>query len=154
MFILLRAGFGVGAIFWIYGSAGRSRKKYLWAAPQHCYWNCTVCGLIIKKLGGGLPAKVFIETSKRRSHGGNTEEENKSYVVFKWNIHESAWKYDWGGGGMLLRQPPPPFHSRLLDRYVKTTWTVYPSPWIFASWEEPTLDVDKSGLQKQTKPPF
>ncbi len=28
---------------------------------------------------------------KNIQHEGNTEEENNDYVVFKWNIHGSAW---------------------------------------------------------------
>ncbi len=30
---------------------------------------------------------------------------------------------------------PTPFYSKLLDRYLKTTWTVFPPPRIFASWK-------------------
>ncbi len=37
-----------------------------------------------------------------------------------------------GGGGSLLR--PTPFYSRLLDRYLKTSWTVFLHPQKFVSW--------------------
>ncbi len=39
-------------------------------------------------------------------HGGNTEEESNSNVVFKWNIHWSAGKE--GGGGVSGRDVTPP----------------------------------------------
>ncbi len=48
-------------------------------------------------------------------------------LFFKWNIHRSAGK----GGGVVVRwggpllSPFSPFHSALLDRYWKTTRTVF-----------------------------
>jgi len=39
-------------------------------------------------------------------------------------------------GGKRPAANPPSLYSRLLDRYFKTTWTVFPPPWIFASWGE------------------
>jgi hypothetical protein len=33
----------------------------------------------------------------------------------------------------FLRPPPPLFYSRFLDRFLKTTWTVFLLSWIFAS---------------------
>ncbi len=71
----------------------------------------------------------------RRRHEGNTEEENSVYVVFKWNIYGSAWKsIVVRGKGVTF--VPTTFCSRLLDRYLKTTWTVLPPTRIFASWQE------------------
>jgi hypothetical protein len=55
----------------------------------------------------------------KKIHKGESEEENNGDVVFKFSIHRSAGKY--GGGEALLHQPLPPSHSRLLDRYLKTT---------------------------------
>ncbi len=40
-----------------------------------------------------------------------------------------------GEGGGVTSPAPSPFCSRLLDRYVKTTWTFFPPPRIRASWQ-------------------
>ncbi len=44
---------------------------------------------------------------KSNCHEGNTEKENNGYVVFKWNVLGSAWKY--GGGDALPYARPHPF---------------------------------------------
>jgi hypothetical protein len=56
-------------------------------------------------------------------HGGNTEEKNDGYVVFSWNTNGSEECEE----EALLRTVPTP-------RYLKTTWTVFPSSRIFASY--------------------
>jgi hypothetical protein len=70
-------------------------------------------------------------------HEGNAEEENNGYVVFKLNIHGSSGNMGGGEGGGLRRYSAH-FHPSLLDRYLKTTWTVFPPPPIFAAcWTFP-----------------
>ncbi len=65
--------------------------------------------------------------------------ENNGYVVFKWNIpvwagtvNRVAVRGEEGGG--VTPPGTTSFYSWLLDRYLKTTWTVFPPPRIFASW--------------------
>ncbi len=53
------------------------------------------------------------------------------YPRISWEIG-----YWWGVGEELLRRPHP-FYSRHLDRYLKTTWTVFPPSQIIALWIEP-----------------
>ncbi len=60
-------------------------------------------------------------------HEGNTKEEENGYVVFKWNIQGR------GDGGRCYSTRPTPFYTRFQDRYLKTTWTVFPPPTIVAS---------------------
>ncbi len=62
--------------------------------------------------------------------------ENNGYVVFKWNIHVWAGTVNRvaGRGGGVTPPGTTSFYSWLLDSYLKTTWTVFPPPRIFASW--------------------
>ncbi len=53
-----------------------------------------------------------------------TEEESKGYVVFTWIIFVSAGK----SVGGLYSVRPTRFYSLASDSYLKTTWTVFPSP--------------------------
>ncbi len=49
------------------------------------------------------------------------------------SLHEYPWisweiGWGWGGGGCaVLRPPPPPVYNRLLERWLKTTWTGFTS---------------------------
>ncbi len=54
------------------------------------------------------------------------------YKRVNWNIHRS-------GNRAVVKGEA----NRLLDRYLKTTWTVFPSPRIFASWFLYTLQQQR-----------
>jgi hypothetical protein len=54
-----------------------------------------------------------------------------TYVVY--SIKEISTN-QLGNGGGVTPPAPTPFYSRILDKYLKTTATVFPPPRIFASW--------------------
>jgi hypothetical protein len=58
-------------------------------------------------------------------HEGNTEEEQNGYVVFKCNISTDQLGKGGGEGGERYSAVPIPLYSTLLNRYVKTTRTVF-----------------------------
>jgi hypothetical protein len=66
---------------------------------------------------------------------GNTKEWGKTVTSSLNEIPTgSAGKRMVGRDGGVIPPTPTPFCSRLLDRYLTTTLTVFPLPRIFASW--------------------
>ncbi len=63
----------------------------------------------------------------------STDEENNGYVVIGWNTLATriCSEINWWRGESFT------FRSRLLHRYLKTTWTGFPPPRIFASCKIP-----------------
>ncbi len=61
------------------------------------------------------------------SHEGNTDEENNGSVIFyEISMDQLEIEWWWGREGGIASPTPTPFYSRLLGRYLKTTWTVFP----------------------------
>ena len=70
----------------------------------------------------------------------------------KWDIHGSVgWKGCWFEGGRRYSACPSPFYSRLLDRYLKATWTISPPPRIIASFLHvmPTLGISETVFKEK-----
>jgi hypothetical protein len=75
---------------------------------------------------------LHLEVDTREGKAEESEEKNNGYVAFKLNIQESNIQGSAGKRG-VGGCCPTPFYCRLLDRYFKTTWTIFPVTSVFAS---------------------
>jgi hypothetical protein len=91
-------------IWYIYGCA----LQPVVASPWHMHFTPANWALRITYIYILIPIseKVILFWWVTSRHAGNTEAKNSGYDVFKW-------------------PPPTLWYSRLLDWYLKTTWTVF-----------------------------
>ncbi len=97
-------------------------KKFLLTSPKKTV-KLEFVSIWTRKWTKSFPSISDSSRVFSADHEGNTEEENNGNVVCELNMR-----------GGVTPTAPTIFYSGLLDRYFKTTWTVFSPPRIFSSW--------------------